>query len=303
MRRVEIIPSAENISARGPKIGMSALQRALAKRKEIADWCVITEKPSDETVLPWFWCWAHRKSAVEWEEKGLPAIYGPNLFFLNSRVPRIDVLENKLLDAQHCKAIICHSEWYKNLILRVRGNLNKADIILCPYPVEPKPGPPLPVKYDLLIYVKSNFSPELRSILEKAYPRSKIIKYGAFVREELFEAARVSRVCVYLGDDDSGSLAAWEVMLAGCPIVGVPTGGGALVTEGKTGYLVNKLPLEKNFVQNEENEMCLKILLDTLKKAAELDRMAVREYALQQFDTDRIVDSIIKTLDYYRNQP
>ena len=40
-----------------------------------------------------------------------------------------------------------------------------------------------------------------------------------------------------------------------------------------------------------------------LKKAAELDRMAVREYALQQFDTDRIVDSIIKTLDYYRNQP
>lgn len=75
-----------------------------------------------------------------------------------------------------------------------------------PYPIDPWPGEPLPDEYDLLIYAKNGNRPQLLEHLAEAFPRHIQIHYGHYRREQLFEAARRSRACAYLADDDHGPL-------------------------------------------------------------------------------------------------
>ena len=77
--------------------------------------------------------------------------------------------------------------------------------------------------------------------LAEAFPRHVQIHYRRYRREELSEAARRSRACAYLADDDHGPLAMQEILLAGCPTVGVRT-GASFVRHGETGIVVERLP-------------------------------------------------------------
>ena len=61
-----------------------------------------------------------------------------------------------------------------------------------------------------------------------------VLQRPAYRRVELFEAACRSRACAYLADDDHGPLALQEILLAGCPTVGVRT-GASFVRHGETG--------------------------------------------------------------------
>ena len=45
------------------------------------------------------------------------------------------------------------------------------------------------------------------------------MQYGQFTREQLFDAARSSRVCFYVSREDHYPLTAVEIGLMGCPIV------------------------------------------------------------------------------------
>ena len=105
------------------------------------------------------------------------------------------------------------------------------------------PGEPLPDQYDLLIYAKNGHRPQLLEHLAEAFPRHIQIHYGRYRREELFEAARPSRACAYLADDDHRPLALQKILLAGCPTVGVRT-GASFVRHGETGIVVDRLPPE-----------------------------------------------------------
>ncbi len=78
------------------------------------------------------------------------------------------------------------------------------------------PGGPLPAKYDLLIYSKNGYRPGLLEYLEEIFPRHITFHYGHYRREELYDAARRSRACAYLADDDHGPLALAEIMCARC---------------------------------------------------------------------------------------
>ncbi|MEQ9409819.1 MAG: hypothetical protein RIK87_18935 [Fuerstiella sp.] len=124
----------------------------------------------------------------------------------------------------NCRAMFCHTEWYADLIRKHRGPANQSPIILWPYPIDPWPGEPLPDEYDLLIYARNGHRPPLLEHLAEVFPRHIQIHYGQYQREELFEAARRSRACAYLADDEYGPLALQEILLAGCPTVGVRTG-------------------------------------------------------------------------------
>jgi hypothetical protein len=73
----------------------------------------------------------------------------------------------------------------------------------------------------LLIYAKNGHRSMLLEHLAELYPRHIQIHYGQYQREELSEAARRSPACAYLADDDHGPLALQEILLAGCPTVGV----------------------------------------------------------------------------------
>ena len=182
--------------------------------------------------------------------------------------------------------MFCHTAWYRDLIAQHRRPSNRSPIELWPYPIDPLPDGPLRVAYDLLIYDKSKGALEpLVKKLAAAFPRHRLIQYGSFAREELMEAARRSRACAYLTDNDHGPLALEEILLSGCPSVGVRT-GASFVTPGTTGVIVDKLAYDE--------------VLAGLHVAQKLDRSRVREHALSQFDAGKIVATLVKILDHVR---
>jgi glycosyltransferase involved in cell wall biosynthesis len=295
--RVELIGSVDGPGGDGPSNGMYALQKELRKRIDAGlDWLSIKSLPASRDAIPWFWNWADRRYAAWWDSEGLPFVQGPNMLFINSGIPRIDAEECALLDAANCRAMFCHTEWYADLIRKHRGSDNQSEIILWPYPIDPWPGEPLPDEYDLLIYAKNGHRPQLLEHLAEVYPRHIQIHYGRYRREELFEAARRSRACAYLADDDHGPLALQEILLAGCPTVGVRT-GAAFVRTGETGVVVDRLPPGRQCAESDDDVRALSVFMEAIEQARSMDRHSVRDWAAEEFDSERIVDSIITAVN------
>lgn len=298
---VELIGPVTTPGANGPTNGMYALQKELRRRiADGLDWLSIKSLPASKGALPWFWHWDDRRYAAWWDSEGLPFVQGPNMIFTDSATPRIDAEECALLDAANCRAMFCHSRWYRDLIDKHRGPANQSEIVMWPYPIDPMPGGPLPDEYDLLIYAKNGHRPQLLEHLAETYPRHVQIHYGQYQRVELYEAARRSRVCAYLADDDHGPLALQEILLAGCPTVGVRT-GASFVRDGITGIVVDRLPPGRACIETDDDESCLAAFMDAVEKAAAMDRDQVRSAAVIEFDSARIADSVITQLDGLRN--
>ena len=157
--------------------------------------------------------------------------------------------------------------------------------MLWPYPIEPKPRGPLPAEYDLLIYAKSGYNQGLLAEMHRRYRRSVVIRYGSYQRAELFHAARRSRACLYLSDDDRGPLALAEIMLAGCPAVGVAK-GAPWIEEGRMGVVVDQL--------------CPEYQSDAVEDLLEWDRQEVRRLAVERFDTERTASAVLGALGKVR---
>ena len=296
MLPVELIGPVTAPGRNGPTNGMYALQKELRKRIAAGlDWLTIKSLPASNGALPWFWHWDDRRYAMWWDAEGQPFVQGPNMLFTYSGKPRIDQEECALLDAANCRAMFCHSQWYRDLIAQHRGPANQSPIILWPYPIDPWPGEPLPDEYDLLIYAKNGHRPQLLEHLAELYPRHIQIHYGQYQREQLFEAARRSRACAYLADDDHGPLALQEILLAGCPTVGVRT-GASLVAHGVTGCLVDRLPPGRHCVQTDADQATLAAFLNAIAVAQQMDREQVRSHAIDTFDTGRCIDSVLQAL-------
>lgn len=284
----------------GPSNGMHALQRALmAKIESGLSWLTIRPLPAIDNSLAWFWNWNDRRYANWWNSTGRPFIVGPNVLFMDSRNPRCDNLESGILDAENCKAFFCHTPWYRDLIAKHKGPSNPAAIELWPYPISPLPSGPQNLQYDLLIYAKNGHRPGLLEFLASMFRSHIQIHYGKFKREELWDAASKSRACVYLADDDHGPLALQEILLSGCPVVGVST-GAPFVKDGVTGVMVDKMPSSPEFHSSYDDSQFLIRYLSAIGLAMTLDRQAVREFALNQFDENAIADKIIECLQAIR---
>ena len=126
------------------------------------------------------------------------------------------------------------------------------------------------------------------------------IHYGQYHREQLFEVARRSRACAYLADDDHGPLALQEILLAGCPAVGVRT-GASFVKTGETGVLVGRLPPGRQCVEADADRAVLEIYLSAIRQAQELDRYGVRQGASTAFSTERTINCLIDALNTVRS--
>lgn len=124
--------------------------------------------------------------------------------------------------------------------------------------------------------------------------------YDQCRRKRLFEAARRSRACAYLADDDHGPLALQEIPLAGCPTVGVRT-GASFVRHGVTGYLVDRLPPGRQCVASDDDEETLDIYLDAVGQAQSLSRQEVRWQAVRDFSTERTIDLLMEVLEASRS--
>ena len=131
--------------------------------------------------------------------------------------------------------------------------------------------------------------------LAEVFPRHIQIHYGQYQREQLFEAARRSRACAYLADDDHGPLALQEILLAGCPTVGVRT-GASFIRHGETGVLVDRLPPGASCVESDADAAALAAFIEGLQKAQTFNRQSVRQVAADQFSSDRIVTQVMSSI-------
>lgn len=218
---------------------------------------------------------------------------GPFMVLRDAGHPRVDAEECALLDAAHCRTMFCNSHWYRDLILAHRRPPNHAPVVVWPAPIDPWPPDPRPARWDLLIYAKNGFDAVLVDRLRRTYPRSVVLRYGAYKREDLHDVASRSRACAYLADCDHGPLALEEILLAGCPTVGVPT-GAPFIESGINGFLVSRLPAE------DGGRASFADYVRHLDRARDLDRPTVREDAATRFDTTRIATRVITALDTAR---
>ncbi len=276
---VRLIRAVSAPSGRGPGNGMFALQRALQSARP--KWLHVGGRLR-EGEMPWFWCWQDRAAACACAAAGWPFVIGPNMLFVHWRAPCAISGERELCNAASCRLQFTESAWYREWILMQCGPSMRAPIVLWPYPIDPLPEGPLPAAYDLLIYEKSGVDRALVQRLMRRRPASIHFRYGRFQRERLVEAARRARVCAYLSNNDRGPLALAEILLAGCPAVGVARGAPWIV-DGSTGFQSRSL---------EYTAVC-----DAIDRAAVLDRQRVRTVALERFDSKRIVETILRALD------
>ena len=147
-----------------------------------------------------------------------------------------------------------------------------------------------------MIYSKNGHRPNLLEHLCEVFPRHVVLHYGQYKREQLFEAARRSRACAYLADDDHGPLALQEILLAGCPVVGVRT-GAPFIQDGVTGVFVDRLPPGAKCATNDSDAAALGDYLESLRRAMELDRRSARAAAADEFATDRVAGQVLMVLD------
>jgi len=278
MQPVRLIREVDEPGSSGPRNGQYALQKAL--RAAAPPWLRIGGT-LEEGEIPWFWCWRDRDAAAACDSVDRPFIVGPNVLFEDSRYPCRAAAEAAICNAASCRLMFTESTWYADLIEKHRGPPNHAPLVLWPYPIDPKPGGPLPAQFDLLIYAKGNYRRGLVSRLLRHLPRTRLVVYGQYRREELFELARRSRCCLYLSHDDRGPLALAEILLAGCPAIGIPT-GAPFIQPGRTGVVLREL----------HPQTCL----EAVARCHALKREAVAALATEQFDTERIVHIILTTL-------
>ena len=87
-----------------------------------------------------------------------------------------------------------------------------------------------------------------------------------------------------LADVDHGPLALQEILLSGCPTVGVRT-GTSFVRTGETGVVVDRLPPGQQCAETEEGEQALDVFMVSIEQAQSMDRHSVRERAALEFDS------------------
>jgi hypothetical protein len=268
----------------GPINGQFALQKALriCALKRRLDWFAIADSALPDAI-PWIWSWEDRDLAAEWSRASRPFIQGPNTLFINSRQPRCDDIESTLLDSASCVLFFTESEWYRRLIIRNRAATADYPIVLWPYPIDPRPPAPTAcAAHDLLIYDKNGYRPGLCEALAERFPRSVVFHYGQFERADLWSAASASRSCAYLADDDRGPLALAEILMCGCPTVGLPT-GAPFVADGISGRIVSRFDLDEFTM--------------AIRQCHALDRLEIARQAQLNFDPGRIADLVLRAIE------
>lgn len=280
---VRLIREMTEPTGSGPGNGMYALQRAL--RAVQPDWLHIGGdlQPGE---LPWYWCWHDANDACMWAAQGRPFVMGPNIFFCSANHPGRELHEQVLLSAISCQLIFTESDWYADLINK---HLKApVPVELWPYPIDPMPPAqtdPAVCDIDLLVYAKSGVTLQTMAAIGRMWKNSRLVVYGMYEREEMLDLARRSRVCLYLSESDRGPLALAEILLCGCPAVGVPQ-GAPWIRSGHNGAIVPSF--------------CGQALAEAYVQCLQLDRGLVAAEAASRFDPRRVAGMVMRYLEAVR---
>lgn len=243
MPTIRLMREVAEPEGNGPTNGMCALQRLLRARGP--EWLRVGGE-LQEGEIPWWWCWLDRRKVIECDRQGRAFVLGPCFLFHDPDDACAIEAEKVACESQYCLMHFTESEWYRKLIQNHLGENALAPVEIWPLPIDPLPPPPLKPTTDVLVYVKSGASDFLVDKLKTSWPAVRVLRYGGHRREELWEAARRSRVCLYLSASDRGPLGLAEILLCGCPAVGTERGApwiepginGARVTALVAGRLI-----------------------------------------------------------------
>jgi len=219
-------------------------------------------------------------------EAGQQFVQGPNTVFVCNRRPRLDWLECAVLDSPQCRLMFTESEWYRQRILQHRGPANRSPVVLWPYPIFPQPA-----RSDRLAAARRARLRQERPMARRrgsdpaavcprrADPLRPLPARGALGGGEALT------VLLLPGRRRPRPLALAELLLCGCPTVGVAT-GAPFVESGRSGVaLADPAPAA---------------WLDAVDRCHALDRRAVAAWAAARFDPERIADTVIGALEVAR---
>jgi hypothetical protein len=280
MQTIRLIRPNPKFASRGPGNGMDGLRAALEAVKP--PWLAFGGEigPND---IPWVWCWLDKPTAVTCESLKRPYILGPCVFFENGTKPTNAYAEKDLLNGPHCRMLFTDSDWYAEVIRRYMGPQNRAEIVVWPFPINPLPAEPCDQRPALLIYEKSGIVPEVTAALQQLFSPTITIRYGLHERHQLSEAARMSWACAYLSASDRGPLGLAEIMLSGCPAVGIPT-GAPWIEDGVTGWQVPSIG----------DAGCV---AEAIEKCRWLDPGIVRARAIGRFSAEAVLPTVLAALE------
>lgn len=268
---------------------MHSLQTAL--RKHQPDWLQIGGDKIVSDAIPWFWLYTHAEMAVACHRQKRPFIVGPNMLFCNSRKPRQHRWEQIICDSPYCRLIFTESQNYADMIRENLGKHSPKNICVVPYPVtlptEDLHRPVDPTRYDALIYVKSGVTDRTVTELELSFPRHITFRYGHYERDQLTYAARCSKVALWLSDDDRGPIGCAEILLTGCPVVGIDSGCP----------WIGEIPCVGRFVDELD---CTLLISRAQRVYTRYDRQEVRKNSAAFFSPDRIVPIVLSALNDVR---
>ncbi len=155
-----------------------------------------------------------------------------------------------------------------------------------------------PDEYDLMTYAKNGHRPQLLENLTELYARHIEIHYGQYKREQLFEAARRSRrVPIWL----TTTTDRWRCRRF-CLQVAQPSE----CEPGRLLYEMESLGFGSRDCRGRTSDFlpagCSSPygLRPRIAQAMEISRHQVREYAVQEYSTDRITSAIVAKLDELR---
>lgn len=94
--------------------------------------------------------------------------------------------------------------------------------------------------------------------------------------------------------DDHGPMALQEILLAGCPTVGVRT-GASFVRNGETGVVVDRLPPGSQCAESDADVRALAVFMAAIDQAQTIDRPSV---CLASWTSNRANTRVFAVSDY-----
>lgn len=271
-----------DLADNGPQNGQAVLQAAL--REYAPSWLVVGGELQPDDI-PWYWCWHDATDACQCAAAGRPFVMGPNIFFHSANHPGEIPQERILLSASSCKLVFTESAWYAALI--TKHLKSGAPVSIWPYPIDPQPEPqadPEACDVDLMVYAKSGVDLCHLATIGRTWRNSRLIVYGHYERYELQMLARRSRCCLYVSASDRGPLALAEILLCGCPAVGIRQ-GAPWIEHGINGGMIPS--------------WCCEDIAAGVSVALGCDRVLVAEEAQVKFMPANVVRQIVEQLETY----
>lgn len=274
------------------RIYMAALQKWLKNKikKDNISWIRFSNrKRCVKDAINWIWGIGGngKDIIIECEKEAVLYIVGPNILFEQGK-PMYEH-EKIAANSKYCVGYFYHSDWYGELVKGYLGEDVKGEMYKFYYPVHPIPKMFKEIKYNLLIYLKHG--EEARKILKEFkdtdfYSQLRAIEfhYGSYKKKDLYKAARISKVCLYLGFGEPGGLATEEIMLCGCPIVSMERDSPLGINNKTVNWISEKRSIPE--------------IIKAIDDCKTYDRLEVRDTALSIFSIDACGNSLLNHLKH-----